>query len=217
MTLTSGSSESSSAQVSVHERPLIYPSELEKLNNGDDMGNAICLCFGYPPLKAKFTLSFNTKKYSLSDKAFELGKETPFDCKEIEYDINTTSDNIEKTLGSQMSEQSMEQDSLETANNGIDNNNNNKFERLKRNLSEILALLTDEQLEELESILSILEQDFSMSNIKFLSAFLRKIDEVAQESENISLSLLIDKFNVFYQNEILKQIEEEMSDENSRS
>lgn len=217
LTLTSGSSESSSAQVSVHERPLIYPSELEKLNNGDDMGNAICLCFGYPPLKAKFTLSFNTKKYYLSDKAFELGKETPFDNKEIEYDINTTSDNIEKTLGSQMSEQSMEQDSLETANNGIDNNNNNKFERLKRSLSEILALLTDEQLEELESILSILEQDFSMSNIKFLSAFLRKIDEVAQESENISLSLLIDKFNVFYQNEILKQIEEEMSDENSRS
>ena len=217
LTLTSGSSESSSAQVSVHERPLIYPSELEKLNNGDDMGNAICLCFGYPPLKAKFTLSFNTKKYSLSDKAFELGKETPFDNKEIEYDINTTSDNIEKTLGSQMSEQSMEQDSLETANNGIDNNNKNKFERLKRNLSEILALLTDEQLEELESILSILEQDFSMSNIKFLSAFLRKIDEVAQESENISLSLLIDKFNVFYQNEILKQIEEEMSDENGRS
>ena len=111
----------------------------------------------------------------------------------------------------------MEQDSLETANNGIDNNNNNKFERLKRNLSEILALLTDEQLEELDSILSILQQDLSMSNIKFLSAFLRKIDEVAQESENISLSLLIDKFNVFYQNEILKQIEEEMSDENGRS
>ena len=217
LTLTSGSSESSSAQVSVHERPLIYPSELEKLNNGDDMGNAICLCFGYPPLKAKFTLSFNTKKYTLSDKAFDLGKETPFDNKEIEYDINTTSDNIEKTLGSQMSEQSMEQDSLETANNSIDNNNNNKFDRLKRNLSEMLALLTDEQLEELESILSILEQDFSMSNIKFLSAFLRKIDEVAQESENISLSLLIDKFNVFYQNEILKQIEEEMSDENGRS
>ena len=42
----------------LEERPLIYPSELQRLNKPGDMGNAIVTVFGYDPLKTKFTPSY---------------------------------------------------------------------------------------------------------------------------------------------------------------
>ena len=42
----------------LEERPLIYPSELQRLNKPGDMGNAIVTVFGYEPLKTKFTPSY---------------------------------------------------------------------------------------------------------------------------------------------------------------
>lgn len=39
-------------------RPLIYPSELQKLNNKQSTGNAIIVTFGNNPLKAKYTPSY---------------------------------------------------------------------------------------------------------------------------------------------------------------
>ena len=47
-------------------RPLIYPSELQKLNNKSDTGNAIIVTFGNYPLKTKFTPSYKCPLYKFS-------------------------------------------------------------------------------------------------------------------------------------------------------
>lgn len=49
-------------------RPLIYPSELQKLNNKESTGNAIIVTFGNYPLKTKFTPSYQCKYYSMGDR-----------------------------------------------------------------------------------------------------------------------------------------------------
>ncbi|MBO4947536.1 MAG: type IV secretory system conjugative DNA transfer family protein, partial [Lachnospiraceae bacterium] len=46
-------------------RPLIYPSELQKLNNKTDTGNAIIVTFGNYPLKTKFTPSYKCPLYRM--------------------------------------------------------------------------------------------------------------------------------------------------------
>ena len=46
-------------------RPLIYPSELQKLNNKTDTGNAIIVTFGNYPLKTKFTPSYKCPLYQM--------------------------------------------------------------------------------------------------------------------------------------------------------
>lgn len=46
------------SNASIKERPLIYPSELQKLNSPGDMGNAIVTVFGFNPIHSKFTPSF---------------------------------------------------------------------------------------------------------------------------------------------------------------
>lgn len=46
-------------------RPLIYPSELQKLNNKTDTGNAIIVTFGNFPLKTKFTPSYKCPLYTM--------------------------------------------------------------------------------------------------------------------------------------------------------
>lgn len=60
---SSAKSEDLSSNLSVKERPLIYPSELQLLNNGQNMGNAIVTIFGYHPIRSKFTPSFKCRHY----------------------------------------------------------------------------------------------------------------------------------------------------------
>ena len=47
----------------VQTRPLIYPSELQKLNNKVSTGNAIIVTFGNYPLMTKYTPSYKCPKY----------------------------------------------------------------------------------------------------------------------------------------------------------
>lgn len=56
--VTKGDQEKVSENYRLEERPLIYPSELQRLNKPGDMGNAIVTVFGYEPLKTKFTPSY---------------------------------------------------------------------------------------------------------------------------------------------------------------
>lgn len=53
------------SSVSVKERPLIYPSELQQLNSPNNMGNAIVSVFGFPPIKSKYTPSYKNKHFVL--------------------------------------------------------------------------------------------------------------------------------------------------------
>lgn len=62
---SSSSSESESTNVTnqIQTRPLIYPSELQRLNKPGDIGHAIIVTFGNYPLKSFFTPSFKVPFY----------------------------------------------------------------------------------------------------------------------------------------------------------
>lgn len=83
----SSKGEDINSNTSVKERPLIYPSELQRLNNYGDMGNAIVTVFGYYPIKAKFTPSFKCKFYDMQRCRQQLEKGRYFNEQKAFYDM----------------------------------------------------------------------------------------------------------------------------------
>ena len=71
----------------VQTRPLIYPSELQKINNKSDTGNAIIVTFGNYPLKTKFTPSYRCPLYKFGQMSLEATKAHPFFADEVFYNI----------------------------------------------------------------------------------------------------------------------------------
>ena len=68
-------------------RPLIYPSELQKLNNKTDTGNAIIVTFGNYPLKTKFTPSYRCPLYQMGTMDLSEVRMNAFFGDEIYYDL----------------------------------------------------------------------------------------------------------------------------------
>lgn len=79
--------DNSGISVSVKERPLIYPSELQLLNQGKEMGNSIITAFKFPPLKSKFTPSFKVKKFNLEKTKQLLSNGKYFNEKKVFYNM----------------------------------------------------------------------------------------------------------------------------------
>mgnify|MGYP002673535849 FL=1 len=73
---------------SIKERPLIYPSELQLLNNSKDMGNAIVTVFGYHPIRSKFTPSFQCHFYRMDRTEQRLYRGRYFDEEKAFYDMS---------------------------------------------------------------------------------------------------------------------------------
>lgn len=73
---------------SLQTRPLIYPSELQKLNNKESTGNAIIVTFGNYPLKTKYTPSYKCSFYKLGKMDMTDFRSHVFKADEIFYDIN---------------------------------------------------------------------------------------------------------------------------------
>lgn len=71
----------------IQTRPLIYPSELQKINNKSDTGNAIIVTFGNYPLRTKFTPSYRCPLYSFGQMSLEETKAHPFFADEVFYNI----------------------------------------------------------------------------------------------------------------------------------
>ena len=69
-------------------RPLIYPSELQKLNNKESTGNAIIVTFGNYPLKTKYTPSYLCKYYKMGTMDMGQLRNHMFRADEVFYDIN---------------------------------------------------------------------------------------------------------------------------------
>lgn len=68
-------------------RPLIYPSELQKLNNKQDTGNAIVVTFGNNPVKTKFTPSYKCPLYEFGQMNMEEVRSHAFFADEVYYDL----------------------------------------------------------------------------------------------------------------------------------
>ena len=68
-------------------RPLIYPSELQKLNNKESTGNAIIVTFGNYPLMTKYTPSYLCKYYKMGTMDMGTLRNHMFRADEVFYDI----------------------------------------------------------------------------------------------------------------------------------
>ncbi len=68
-------------------RPLIYPSELQRLNHGSDIGHSIIVTFGNYPFKSYFTPSFKVPLYKTGVMNTEFLNERYFDENAVYYDI----------------------------------------------------------------------------------------------------------------------------------
>ena len=68
-------------------RPLIYPSELQKLNNKESTGNAIIVTFGNFPLMTKFTPSYLCKYYQMGQMDLTEARKNVFIADKVFYDV----------------------------------------------------------------------------------------------------------------------------------
>lgn len=88
---TSASTGSKSGDFSVSTqtqvRPLIYPSELQKLNNRETTGNAIIVTFGNYPLMTKYTPSYKCNFYKFGKMDMGEIRSHMFRQEEVFYDI----------------------------------------------------------------------------------------------------------------------------------
>ena len=72
----------------VQTRPLIYPSELQKLNNKNSTGNAIIVTFGNYPLKTQFTPSYKCPLYEMKTMDLSQVRMNAFFGDEVYYDLD---------------------------------------------------------------------------------------------------------------------------------
>ncbi len=88
--VTQGSSQSgkdSNYSQSLQTRPLIYPSELQKLNNKTTSGNSVVVTFGNHPLKTNFTPSYKVPVYRIGQMDTAALEGRLFEEAEVYYDI----------------------------------------------------------------------------------------------------------------------------------
>ena len=79
-------------------RPLIYPSELQRLNNQESTGNSIVVSFNSFPLKTKYTPSYKCPFYKTGPMDLTEIRSNTFKADEIYYDLRERN---EKVLGTE--------------------------------------------------------------------------------------------------------------------
>ena len=77
-------------------RPLIYPSELQRLNNQESTGNSIIVSFNSFPLKTKYTPSYKCPYYQFGPMDLTEIRSNMFRADEVYYDLRERN---EKVLG----------------------------------------------------------------------------------------------------------------------
>ena len=75
-------------------RPLIYPSELQKLNNKESTGNAIIVSFGNYPMKTKYTPSYLCKYYKFGMMKMDALRSHMFRAVEVYYAVEVRNNTI---------------------------------------------------------------------------------------------------------------------------
>ena len=68
-------------------RPLIYPSELQTLNNKESTGNAIIVTFGNYPLRTKYTPSYLCPYYKMGQMEMDEFRSHVFRADNVYYDL----------------------------------------------------------------------------------------------------------------------------------
>ena len=68
-------------------RPLIYPSELQRLNNQESTGNSIIVSFNSYPLKTKYTPSYKCPFYKMGPMDLTEIRSNVFRADDVYYDL----------------------------------------------------------------------------------------------------------------------------------
>ncbi|MCL2029914.1 MAG: type IV secretory system conjugative DNA transfer family protein [Oscillospiraceae bacterium] len=76
-----------SVSTQIQTRPLIYPSDLQKLNNKESTGNSIIVTFGNYPLQTKFTPSYKCPLYQFGMMDLTEARSNVFYSEEVYYDL----------------------------------------------------------------------------------------------------------------------------------
>lgn len=84
---TSGRDGDVNISTQTQVRPLIYPSELQKLNNKESTGNAIIVTFGNYPLMTKYTPSYKCDYYKFGRMDMSEIRSHIFRQEEVFYDV----------------------------------------------------------------------------------------------------------------------------------
>ncbi len=113
MTVTTGSvssgmgSKSSDINYSqqMQTRPVIYPSELQKLNSKTNTGNAIIVTFGNNPLKTKFTPSYKCPLYEFKAMNLDEVRANAFYGEDVYYDLGERNMIVQQKIDAEMEEQ----------------------------------------------------------------------------------------------------------------
>ncbi len=82
----------------LQQRPLIYPSELQRLNNKESTGNSIIVTFGNYPLKTKFTPSYRCPLYKFETMDLSETRKNIFIGEEVYYDLGRRNEIILKEM-----------------------------------------------------------------------------------------------------------------------
>jgi len=97
-TSTSSSLGSKSGDINVSTntqvRPLIYPSELQRLNNQESTGNSIIVSFNSFPLKTKYTPSYKCPFYKFGPMDLTEIRSNVFKADEVFYDLKVRNKKI---------------------------------------------------------------------------------------------------------------------------
>ncbi len=75
-------------------RPLIYPSELQMLNNKESTGNAIIVTFGNYPLRTQYTPSYLCPYYKMGRMDMEELRSHMFRADEVFYDLDARNETV---------------------------------------------------------------------------------------------------------------------------
>jgi type IV secretion system protein VirD4 len=92
-TSTGGNSDFN-VSTQLQTRPLIYPSELQKLNNKETTGNAIIVTFGNYPLMTKYTPSYLCPYYQMGEMDLTDVRANVFMAEKVFYDINVRNSKV---------------------------------------------------------------------------------------------------------------------------
>ena len=94
-TSTSGTAHSeTNYSTSYQTRPLIYPSELQRLNHPGDIGHGIIVTFGNYPLRTYFTPSFKVPLYQFGEMDSSELEDRAFNEREVFYDVRQRNNRV---------------------------------------------------------------------------------------------------------------------------
>lgn len=184
VTYSTAKSDDISSNSSSKERPLIYPSELARLNSGKDIGNVIVTVFGYYPIKSKFTPSYLCPFYELKKAEEDLGTGRYFDEEKAFYDMRIRNKKIfeeeekETSISSYQKDTSYIKDIIEAIKLGITSLNpsalkkanelfeNKDYENLEKLVIELVDTSTPDKKEIPDELIQAYRRFKNIINIR---------------------------------------------------